>query len=157
MRSDASALFRDRLFCNLNQYLLAFAQQIGDRRLMSLAARLATMTTLISLLSLTALVAWALVRFGCGRRRCDNLFLRFYKRHLLDLIILNLYFSAVVRLCSGTCRRFVFPGAASPAPAATCRKLAARLAFRNACIRIRVHSFRTIRLNVTAFFLGRLL
>src|SRR5215216_6014337 len=83
MRSDASALFRDRLFCNLDQYLLTFAQQIGDCGLISLAPRLVTMAALIALIALSALVAWAWTwtRFGSGQRRCNNLFRRFNKLH----------------------------------------------------------------------------
>src|SRR5688500_5423117 len=116
------------------------------------------MTTLISLISWTPRVtALTLVSFGYRRGRRDNLFLRFYKRYLLDLLILNFYWSAVVRLRSWSCGWVVFPGAASPAPTATCRKLAAGLAFRNARVRIRVHIFGAIRVNVTAFFLRRLL
>ena len=34
MRSDARALLGDRLFGNLDKYLLSFAQQISDGRLL---------------------------------------------------------------------------------------------------------------------------
>src|SRR5438105_1321105 len=39
VRSNARALLGDRLFGNLDQNLLAFAQEVGDRRLRALAPR----------------------------------------------------------------------------------------------------------------------
>ena len=59
MRSDSRALLGDWLFCDLNQDLLTFTQQIGDRRLMSLATRLSAISTLFAL---ATLITCSLVR-----------------------------------------------------------------------------------------------
>src|SRR6185369_12005111 len=53
VRSDARALLGNRLLRDLNEYLLTFTQQVGDRRLVSLAPRLVTaIATLITFLTL---------------------------------------------------------------------------------------------------------
>ena len=50
VRRNARAFFGNGLFRDLNEYLLTFAPEIRDRRLMSLASRLVTtITTLIAL------------------------------------------------------------------------------------------------------------
>ena len=66
VRSDARAFLGDRFFCDLDQYLLTFAQQVGNRRLVSLAPRLTAMSALIALPTLLALSAWTRTRFGGG-------------------------------------------------------------------------------------------
>ena len=71
MRSDARAFFRNRLLRDLNEYFLAFTQEIGDGRLMSLASRLIAMPTLVALITrtLVTLIAWALLARAAGLRR----------------------------------------------------------------------------------------
>src|SRR6185369_7552804 len=99
VRRNARAFFSDWLFRDLDQNLLAFAQEVGDRRLVSFAT-LTTMTALVAALITIAIAfaaAWARVRLGrrrrrrrwCGRcrRRSDlNLFC-FDKLHWLDIVV----------------------------------------------------------------------
>src|SRR5262245_55926667 len=51
MRGYPGAFLGDWLFRNLHQYLLPFTQQVGDRRLMPVATRLAAIAALLSLFS----------------------------------------------------------------------------------------------------------
>ena len=73
VRRDARAFLGDRFFRDLDQDLLAFAQQIGNRRLMPFAA-LSAMRALVSLLTLVTLVAlvasaWSGPRISWSLRR----------------------------------------------------------------------------------------
>ena len=64
MRRDARAFFRDRFFCDLNEDLLTFAEQIGDSGLMTLAPRLAAIAALFAWSTLFALLASAGIGAG---------------------------------------------------------------------------------------------
>jgi hypothetical protein len=57
VRSNARAFLGDGFLSDLDQNFLTFTQQIGDRRLVSLASRLSTIAALIALSSLISLLA----------------------------------------------------------------------------------------------------
>src|SRR5689334_2382815 len=86
VRRDARAFLRNRLFRNLDEYFLVFAQQVGDRRLVTLAARLSTITALIAFISLVALLSWTVFWFRSRRwRRCYDFF-RLCNLYCLDIV-----------------------------------------------------------------------
>src|SRR6185369_1958079 len=99
VRRDARALLRNRLLRDLDEYLLAFAQQVRDRGLVSLASRLVTaISTLLAFLTpLTPVTpAWLTrARFWRRRRRRRrggyDLF-RLCKRYRLIVLAVRLSF-----------------------------------------------------------------
>jgi hypothetical protein len=120
----------------LNEYFLAFTQEIGDGGLMSLASRLIAMTTLVALITrtLVTLIAWALLalaaglRRGRGRRRGNYFFLRLDKLYLALVVMTVCTIICLVHLSTGRARR-LFACPSSSSSASTSRKLTARLIF----------------------------
>ncbi len=155
MRSDARAFFGYRFLRDLDQYLLALAQEVRDRGLMSLTTRLSAMPALFAP---TLIAAWTRFRWCL---RSNDLFLWFYKLNLLDVVILPVGVTTILRLCCLRPLRTVLSCAASPSSSATSRELTARLTVNQTCFRIRISAARVSTFWLTFFtrcaLFGRLL
>jgi hypothetical protein len=135
VRRDARALFRDRLFRDLDQYFLTFTQQIRDRRLVTLASRLSAITTaliaFITLVTSTRARTW----FRRGRRRRSYDLFRLCKLQRLNIVVFTVRLSVnrVVQLSRGrTLRLAPLAWSTSPASTAPRGELTTRLVLNNA-------------------------
>ena len=133
MRGEPRPFRAQRLLDDLDQDLLAFAEQIRDRRLVPLATRLPAIPTLIALAAL-ALAA----SFRRRWRRSHNLLLLLDKLYRLSVVIMAITFRRRrIRFCCGS-GWSVLAWASSSSTTTTGSKLTARLTLEHSCFRVGV-------------------